>query len=110
MMQWDFFKRFEDFPHDLRVLSECLFMFSPDLKSYLNYDKVKERFVIKNILSETKVLVPQSIMDPAKENPLDIARRFKWVGNNHVLICNQWGFEKLFKVSEDGQLQEVSSS
>lgn len=35
-MMWDFYKRFEDFPHDLRVLSECLFMFSPDLKQYLN--------------------------------------------------------------------------
>jgi len=96
LMEWDFFKKFDDFPHDLKHLSECLFMFSPDLKSYLNYDKVKECFSIKNILNDIKIIVPQSIMDPAKENPIDIAKRFKWVSNNQVLICNKWGFEKLF--------------
>lgn len=49
-------------------------------------------------------------MDPSKENPIDIARRFKWAGNSHVLICNRWGLEKLFKVTENYQLEEVASS
>lgn len=56
--KWILIKRFEDFPHDLSELSQSLFMFSPSLTRYINFDKVKGRFFIKMTLGKDSIEIP----------------------------------------------------
>lgn len=48
-------------------------------------------------------------MNPIKEEPLNVIKRFKWVDNDRILLCNGWGFEKLILI-QDSSLIEISSS
>ena len=54
-VKWTLAKRFEEFPHDISELSQSLFMFSPDLRRYINFDKVKGRFFLKSILTDENI-------------------------------------------------------
>jgi hypothetical protein len=49
-------------------------------------------------------------MDPKKENPIAVARRFQWLSNDEILICSHWGFEKRLFITYEGLLEEVSSA
>lgn len=84
-------------------------MFSPNLKWYLNFDKIKQRFFIRETLGSGILKIPNFIMDSVREKPLDVVKRFKWIDNSRVLICNSWGLEKLYLL-KDNLLEEINAS
>jgi len=50
-------------------------------------------------------------MNPSIEDPLNVIKRAKWVGNDKILVCNDWGLEKLIQINYDGDgtFHEISS-
>eukprot|EP00347_Sterkiella_histriomuscorum_P021861 403332513 len=109
-LKWMLQKRFQDFPHDLSEISECLFMFSPNLQRYINFDKVKGLFFIRSTLNkDIDIQIPQRLMNPQNENPKESVKRFKWVNNERILIANSSGYECLFNLNGD-QFEEISQS
>jgi hypothetical protein len=85
-------------------LSECTysnFLFSPNLQYYLDYDKDDNMFVIKKTIDQSNYrIIPQGLMNPAKENVKLIVRRFKWVDNQRIRIMNREGFQKTIDIND----------
>ena len=85
-------------------LADSLFMFTPNLRRYVNFDKRDSTFIIRETLtddqlgSQQAVLIPQYLMNPSKEEPLEIMKRFKWINNESFLICSDWGLEQIIEV------------
>jgi len=52
-------------------------------------------FFIRSTLGFEKIKIPKEYMNPSIEDPLEVIKRAKWVGNDRILICNEWGLEKL---------------
>lgn len=96
-------RRFVDYPHDFSNLSQFNYLFSPNLRKFLTYDRKSENFIIRSTFPNDD---PQVITLPllSKSNDSNIhetAKRFKWVSNNSYIIASEWGFEKLYEI-EDG--------
>lgn len=95
---WTIAKRINNFPNNLSDISSYLYLYTPNLQKYLNFDLKRGRFYIHESLNNQSVEIPTSLMDPTTEVPKDVIRRFRWISNDSFLVANGWGFEKLIQI------------
>lgn len=110
--EWDLRKRFYDYPHELSDKSQSMYLFSPNLRKFIDYNIELQAFVLKDTLepSEKKLIIPLDT-GSCKEDISDAVRRFRWINDYKILVSSRWGFEKLYQFSDDySSIQEISSS
>lgn len=115
MCEWKLSKRFYDYPHEFAVNSSSLYLFSPNLRSYVQFNKELKILEIKSTLLEESLL-KEKVKIPiigGLENEFEAkeaVKRFTWVTNKTFLIASHWGFEKYFFINDDGTCLELGSS
>ena len=90
---------------------ECYanYLFSPNFMHYLDYEKLHNRFIIRETISQDiKCIVPKGLMSPkGGDEAAKYARNFRWIDNTTIKILNDEGIEKMVDV-ENEFLEEAS--
>ncbi len=90
---------------DICEFTSYLYLFSPNLQYYLDFDKSDDCFQIKKTLTqEVYREVPKGMMSVSEYQLL--ARKFMWIDNNKIRIINNESIEKVIDVHNN--MQELS--
>lgn len=85
LVKWELVRRIKPFPIDLSELSFFNYLFSPNMMHYLDYNREKRQFIIRNSLDQTVHLELDKLIkltDGDEEaQRTQIASTFKWVNN-----------------------------
>lgn len=64
-ISWSIISRIKRFPYDLAECTFVNYLFSPNLMYYLDFNKSKNVFVIKNTIDQTDFcVIPPGLMNP----------------------------------------------
>jgi hypothetical protein len=86
---WNIVKRLEQFCTDLSDYSYFNYLFTPDLKLYIDFSKADNKFMIRNSFDQSIHLdIPQGTLAPKVENPEQIGKRFMFVSNDTFRLIN----------------------
>lgn len=92
--------KLDDFSHDISVFSCHNYLFNPSLRRYLDYDASRNKYKIVElnvgpVLADTDIYIDVGYMRPSSDQPMNIARKFKWVDDDKFKVINDHGFEIL---------------
>jgi hypothetical protein len=102
LSKWELVSRIKQFPMDIAEQCGANYLFSPDLMHYLDFDKNKDIFLIKetitgNIYKE----IPRGLMNPKKEDVKALAMRFMWISSSKVKVINNEGMENVIDIANN---------
>jgi hypothetical protein len=84
-------------------LVECTdypYMFSPDFSMYLDVDRKGKKFLIKDSFTqETKIVIPEHVMNFRDEDHIQVAARFVWLDNSTLKYINSEGIERKIDIT-----------
>ena len=101
-VMWNQIHRFSQFPVDLLAPTQYPYIFSPDFSKYLDIDRKKKVFLIKDTFTQKKLsTVPLYVMNCKNEPHVAVAARFKWEDNQTIKYVNLEGIERKIDVSHN---------
>eukprot|EP00347_Sterkiella_histriomuscorum_P016371 403353446 len=101
-IKWELIRRIEDFSYDISEFSFHNYLFSPNLNYYLDFD-VSEK-IYKIVKADDNTLfrkIPVGILNPLRDEPNQIARKFIWTSETEFKVINNFGFEIKVDISTD---------
>lgn len=104
-MKFKLIGKLDDFSHDISVFSYHNYLFNPSLSRYLDYDASINKYKIVELkdgelLEDTDIHIDVGYMTPSSDQPINIARKFKWVDDDKFKVINDHGFEMLVKLED----------
>lgn len=102
-IEWEFVKRFNNVPSDLLTQSQFPFVFSPDLMRYVDVDRSRRVFVIRDSKTEDIICdIPQHLLSYTSSSSISIeGSMFRWENNTDMKFFNKEGIEKIVDVSKN---------
>lgn len=83
-------------------------MFSPDFSMYLDVDRKGKKFLIKDSFTqETKIVIPEHVMNFRDEDHIQVAARFVWLDNSTLKYINSEGIERKIDISHKKGFKEL---
>lgn len=72
------------------------YLFSPNLKYYLDFNKNEKMFVIKDSFTQTDYRkISNGLMHPGGGKDIAlVGKKFQWLTNNYIRVINNDGIEK----------------
>ncbi|CDW87954.1 wd-40 repeat protein [Stylonychia lemnae] len=112
-IKWNLIRRIYDFPHDISKFSDYNYLLSPNFKYYLDFDISKNFYKIVS-LDQSKSLdsynqfelnyyLDQGIINPHRDDPTQIAKKFMWINDYTFKVINNFGYEKIIQFNNDEQ-------
>lgn len=99
MVKWELITRIKQFPMDMAEQCGANYLFSPCLMYYLDFDKNKDIFLIKEtITQEVFKIIPKGLMNPKREEVTSLAKRFMWIDKNRIKVINNEGMENVIDI------------
>ena len=100
---WTLVKRIKRFPMDLASVTFVNYLFSPNLRFYLDFNKKDKMFVIKDTFTQLdKCKIPNGLMHPGNgKDIMLIGKKFKWISNSLIKVINNDGIEKTVDITKD---------
>mmetsp|Transcript_24585 Transcript_24585/g.38154 ORF Transcript_24585/g.38154 Transcript_24585/m.38154 type:complete len:357 (-) Transcript_24585:2032-3102(-) len=93
-IKWKLIRRMENFKTNYSR-PDVLEFVSPDFTSFIDVDKAKKTFMIRDVRSEAVLNeIPKHIMH-YNDDPKEMMLKFKWVNNDMFKVINSEGIEKL---------------
>ncbi len=91
------------------------FLFSPSFLKYFDFDITNQQYVIRDsITSQIISRIQKGFINPAEEEPIEVAKRFKWQNENsiklkNVLLCRsiQFGANNEINLEEKKKVKYV---
>lgn len=67
---------------DMSENSYANYIFAPDFKHYIDYDRQTLEFVVKETMTQDVYLrIPRGLIDTQNEEIKDVSKRFTWVNS-----------------------------
>ena len=88
-VNWTIVKRMEQFCTDLTDYSYFNYIFTPNLKLYLDFSQSENRFTVRHTHDQSVFInIPQGTISPKDENPELIGKRFMFISNDTFRLIN----------------------
>ena len=97
---WKLKKKILRFPTDLANVTFVNYLFSPNFKYYLDFNKKKKVFVIKETFTQADYCeISNGLMNVKDDKDIVlVGKKFQWISNNTFRVINNYGTEKTVKI------------
>ena len=101
-IKWQLIRKLEDFSYDISEYSLNNYLFSPNLKYYLDFDVASKNYIIVDAESDQVFReIHIGLLNPLRDIPKNVARKFMWTSNHEFKVINDWGFEMKVDIQKD---------
>ena len=108
LVEWKPLRKFINLSSDISEFSVFNYLYSPNLKLFIDSNNSGDSFIIKRTLDNSILLtLPVGVTRPEFDRPADLVKKFKWISNDRFKFVNFEGMEKIYEIQKDSTLSEI---